>query len=158
MDRSVRNLGHEKQSKIKFVLKRPEYWEGKDGDMRMYNDRLYIKNSDIWYSFIADSDNETDPNIFSKEDDGYLKLANGFILQWGQETVSDPTETVIFPIPFPNACLNVTSTAYKSGDDEGLGYAVAISTLPTKTQVVFSTRDDPLVGYWDTIFWQAIGY
>ena len=86
-------------------------------------------------------------------DDGYIKFGNGLIMQWGQETSSSDTETVTFPIPFPNACLNVVATAYRSSVTGGLTNAVGINTLPTTTTVIFNTNSA-----WDTIFWQAIGH
>ena len=45
---------------------------------------------------------------------GYTKLAGGLILQWGAVENNDPNwegyVDVVFPIPFPNACLNVTAS------------------------------------------------
>ena len=86
-------------------------------------------------------------------DDGYIKFGNGLIMQWGQETSSSATETVTFPIPFPNACLNITCTDYDSADTGGLGGVTGIKTLPTKTTAIFSCYTSG-----DTFFWQAIGY
>ena len=86
------------------------------------------------------------------EDDGYIKLAGGLYIQWGQHSVSASTETVTFPKAFPNACLNVIALPYDK-DDTTAGAAPVISTLPTTTQVVFSTTTA-----WQTFFWQAIGY
>lgn len=50
---------------------------------------------------------------------GYAKLPNGLILQWGQVAVTGQT-TVNFPIEFPNACFGVapTKTSSPSGDVE----------------------------------------
>ncbi len=39
-------------------------------------------------------------------ENGYQKLSNGLILQWGYRT--DSSMTITFPITFPNACLNVS--------------------------------------------------
>ena len=58
MDRFARNLGHGKQGKIKSVLRKPEYFEGKDGDMQIYNGRLYIKDKSKWYQFLPKSEFE----------------------------------------------------------------------------------------------------
>ena len=58
MDRFARNLGHEKQGRIKSVLRKPEYSEGKDGDMQIYNGRLYIKDKSKWYQFLPKSEFE----------------------------------------------------------------------------------------------------
>ena len=56
MDRFTRNLGHEKQGKIKSVVRSPEYYEGKDGDIQIYNGRLYIKDRSIWHQFTPKSE------------------------------------------------------------------------------------------------------
>ncbi len=52
MDRFTRNLGHEKQGRIKSVVRPPEYHDGKNGDIQIYNGRLYIKDNNVWYNFI----------------------------------------------------------------------------------------------------------
>lgn len=46
------------------------------------------------------------------EDNGYVKFANGFIIQWGNKT-----SPVTFPIAFPTDCLNVVATIQINGDD-----------------------------------------
>ena len=92
-------------------------------------------------------------DVVDFDDDGYLKFDNGLIMQWGQETISDTTEVVTFPIAFPTACLNVVGTAYRSAQTGGLTNSLAINTLPTTTTVVFNTAS-----VWQTLFWQAIGH
>ena len=42
----------------------------------------------------------------SKTANGYMKLPNGWIVQWGRNTTSGDT-TVSFPIAFPNECFGV---------------------------------------------------
>lgn len=39
--------------------------------------------------------------------DGYVKLSNGLIIQWGHSTTTGDTRSVTFPIAFPNACFAV---------------------------------------------------
>lgn len=46
---------------------------------------------------------------------GYQKLPNGFIMQWGTYTGTTDTAVIPFPIPFPNACVSVQVTAGNSG-------------------------------------------
>ena len=46
------------------------------------------------------------------ETNGYVKFANGFIIQWG-----NATSPVTFPIAFSTACLNVVATLQTNGDD-----------------------------------------
>ena len=45
------------------------------------------------------------------ETNGYVKFANGFIIQWG-----NATSPVTFPIAFSTACLNVVATLQTNGD------------------------------------------
>ena len=94
-----------------------------------------------------------EPEILLFADDGYIKFSNGLIMQWGQEDTSATTETVVFPIPFPNSCLNVVATAYESGSSTGNDGAVTVSVLPTIKGVTFGSDTG-----WGTIFWQAIGH
>lgn len=62
---------------------------------------------------------------FKKEPNGYVKLPNGFILQWGATDnpkgddgkTADSFKTMHFPIAFPNRCLSVNLS-------DTLGYAV----------------------------------
>ena len=112
----------------------------------------YIRYNGILYKNVMKS--ALDPlDVISFADDGYVKFSNGLIMQWGQETSSATTEVVAFPIPFPNACLNVIATAYESGSSSGNDGAVTVSVLPTTTGVTFGSDTG-----WGTIFWQAIGY
>ncbi|WP_294348520.1 hypothetical protein [Prosthecochloris sp.] len=56
----------------------------------------------------------------SMDDNGYLKLPGGLIFQWGSVAIADGngsrTINVIFPQPFPNACLHVYPAIY--GDQQ----------------------------------------
>ena len=45
----------------------------------------------------------------SKAANGYVKMANGLILQWG--AASKDLNTIPFPLAFPTACLQVVATA-----------------------------------------------
>ena len=54
-------------------------------------------------------------NSCRKENNGYTKLLNGIILQWGTKTITGITaneqkEDVNFNIAFPNKCFNVQVT------------------------------------------------
>ena len=51
MNRFLRGLSSRKGDKIKSVLRAPLRNEGNDGDMQIYNGRLYIKDGNIWYRF-----------------------------------------------------------------------------------------------------------
>ena len=84
---------------------------------------------------------------------GYQKLPGGLIMQWGTFTTGtlDSTKTVTFPTTFTTACYNVHIIQYISGNTGGTATSAVISTLPTTTQVVFSTQAST------TYYWSAIG-
>lgn len=48
---------------------------------------------------------------------GYQKLPGGLIMQWGKYVGGTDTATITFPIPFPNACLNVQGTSSNTSSD-----------------------------------------
>ena len=61
-----------------------------------------------------------EPKIESNN--GYMKLPNGMIMQWGVSTVAAKTGRLTFPIGFPTACVSVTGCTYIN-DDETNGRA-----------------------------------
>lgn len=83
-------------------------------------------------------------NADGKPEDGWTKLPNGLILQWGYSGGG-----VRFPIPFPNACISAVASTNRS-DHGGGGYNHVYNLSRTGMSVVF---DAPYVGYWF-----AIGY
>jgi hypothetical protein len=82
---------------------------------------------------------------------GYQKLPGGLIMQWGTFTTSGSKTTVTFPTAFTTACYNVQIIQYISNDGGGTATSAVISTLPTTTQVIFSTS----IG--TTYYWSALG-
>ena len=68
------------------------------------------------------------------EKNGYTKLAGGLILQWGAVENNDPNwegyVDVVFPISFPNACLNVTASRV-------MHYSTGTFTAATPTASIF---------------------
>jgi len=99
----------------------------------------------------------------STSENGYMKLPNGVIMQWGTLTPSARLTDVTLPIAFPNACLNVqssigadfTDTNYddnsliwggfpKSGD---LSKITIMSNLALSNAAITYRK----------MFWQAIG-
>ena len=89
----------------------------------------------------------------SLETNGYQKLPGGMIMQWGQTPaeVSAGVFTYNFPIPFPNACLNIISQT-----------AVAITSdtdnQSNGTEIVNKTQFSITVDNNRSCFWFAIGY
>jgi hypothetical protein len=83
---------------------------------------------------------------------GYAVEPYGLIRQWGTASVSNGTlQTVSFPLPFPNACLNVVPALTSVIN---LNSTIYPSNLTTTG---FSVHIQDAAGT-DTFFWQAIGY
>lgn len=67
---------------------------------------------------------------------GYFKLANGYIRQWGTYTGNlsgDATRAVAFPIPFPNACFGAQVTAHINGASITADMSAVIKAPPITT-------------------------
>ena len=70
----------------------------------------------------------------SKATNGYVKIANGLILQWGNVALGGNRQvTVTFPITFPNKCLNVQASSRNS--EYHSTYDIMVYSI-TPTQVV----------------------
>lgn len=83
---------------------------------------------------------------------GYSKLPNGFILQWGRITGGDGGYNVVFPVAFPNACYSVVAST--SGSSGGpTQYRVYVQSLTT-TGFYYFTGGGGSFGS----TWMAIGY
>ncbi len=87
---------------------------------------------------ISDFDN-------SLTEQGYQKLPNGCIMQWGKGAGS---QTVTFPIPFPSYCASVNATEGASGSNESL---VVNTITPSSFNITMSLESR-------TFTWFAIGY
>ena len=99
----------------------------------------------------------------STSENGYMKLPNGVIMQWGTLTPSARLTDVTLPIAFPNACLNVqssigadfTDTNY---DDNSLiwgGFPKSgdLSKITIMSNLALSNTGTT----YRKMFWQAIG-
>ena len=75
-------------------------------DLGTYNTRFY----DIYLS------------NSSRNSNGYTKLPNGLILQWGRSTIQDDKWGVQahYPINFPNACLNIMAVPHSDGSSPNI--------------------------------------
>jgi hypothetical protein len=157
-ERIVRKLGHTKQERLQIQNGTPAISDMEEGvPVLSYVAKTglteFVRHKNVLHKKVLDkADDIVGSTSESFADDGYVKLDNGLIMQWGQETVSATTETVTFPIEFPTACLNVTATSYVV-DTGGQTHSPGINTLPTTTQVILNTKSS-----WGTIFWQAIGH
>lgn len=87
---------------------------------------------------------------------GYQKLPSGLIIQWGGATGSGstaPNATVIYPIAFPNATLQV----YGNPTGVASGTYTVLAGNPTKTQASFTASGSGTPGN-ISFCWFAIGY
>jgi len=124
-------------------------------------EQLNVSGNGIAGQFLAsDGDGTmtwTTPSATSAQSltqNGYATLNGGLIIQWGYNNDNTNSVTITFPIPFPNACLNVMATPEKIGDTNGIGDTIGPSSKPTTTQVTISAVNDSSRGF----YWQAIGY
>lgn len=141
----------------------PSQNDGSDGDIRLQKTnagvKLYGKMQGRWYVFSPDSDISVNENILSRDnsnaidDNGFITLTGGFILQWGYFTSGVmTTKAVTFPMEFPNKCANVQLTGYDSTDSGGFSDDTGIYVLPTTTGFTASVESGL-----ERIYWLAIG-
>ena len=99
-------------------------------------------------------------NLFAaqKAATGYQKMANELILEWGSLQVPDDGFLpVVFPVAFPNACLNVQATVVF---DNAATYSYVLAAHAgkiTKTGCHVGISENGIVGS-KTVHWLAIGY
>ena len=154
MMRNARGLANKKQSKISSRNVRPENSQGQDGDMQMVASSLYVKNNGEWFEFISQPD-RTAVGISDHlaEEDGYVKLVVGIIIQWGKIGVDAGEEAVTFPTPFPTELFNISCTAEDTNDVDGHTSGIVIHGDKTTTGFSIST-----VSSWEFVYWIAIGH
>ena len=87
-------------------------------------------------------------NLSSIGANGYTKLTNGIILQWGYQAYTTTATPVLFPQAFPTACTSVHVTTNRLTNGAG-GYNHAGSVTTAGFSAVFDGT-----GGW----WSAIGY
>jgi hypothetical protein len=87
-------------------------------------------------------------NASSVSANGYTKLTNGIILQWGYQAYTTTATPVVFPITFPTACTSVHVTTNRlTNGANGYNHAGSLTTAG------FSAVFDGTGGWWS-----AIGY
>ena len=90
-------------------------------------------------------------NIVGKvSDNGYIKLSNGLIVQWGRFRNRPPYD-YSYPIPFPNKCFCVTLADVDKSSSELNAYVYN----EDRNHFGFGSDEDGLVEYFSII---AIGY
>ena len=114
--------------------------------------------------------NSTNPSNFtplanfpsSLGTNGYQKLPNGFIMQWGRidQVYASPEYdfgAIYFPIGFPNACLNVSVSTWSGDSIANMDYSCA-------TYAPNASYFNPIMGSLITsgrtfgLYWFAVGY
>ena len=99
-------------------------------------------------------------NLFAaqKAATGYQKMADGIIFEWGSLQVPDDGFLpVVFPVAFPNACLNVQATVIFESAVTYSYILAAHAGKITKTGCHVGISENGIVGS-KTVHWVAIGY
>lgn len=126
----------------------------------------YNKQNSGWQEIINGAD-----FACLKDPNGYTKLPNGLIIQWGKTGKYPPgfikiKETKLFPITFPNMCLSIASHINdQSIDDSTASEEVQNRNIYVKTNYISNrgfifTMHTPTeaTGYGWEVYWTAIGY
>ena len=91
----------------------------------------------------------------SKTSNGYTKLPNGIIFQWGSGVIPSAGSTVFtFPTPFPNAVFAVTTGSKGVSDVSPDDYSGFVRSINNTTVRISSGTGVGAI----TIYWFAIGF
>lgn len=131
------------------------------GDLR-YNSQLSLPeffNGTSW-------ENGQEVDSVQKTQNGYLKLVNGLIFQWGYIQVVVGTygaNQATFPIPFPNACLNIQITlkqpqSFYTANGYGFENSVKLNGDATTTGFGYSVHYGGQQGQGSYAMYFAIGH
>jgi hypothetical protein len=84
---------------------------------------------------------------------GYVKLPGGMIIQWGNGTaVGGGIGQANFPIPFPNACLQLTANSVSSN------IVMAVNTFDAAGYTIYANLGTTGAGTDTSFRYIAIGY
>lgn len=97
-------------------------------------------------------------NGASAATNGYVKLPNGLILQWGTAAGGAASVNVSFPIAFPTGVLNIQTTMAGDPGAAGLMCSAAIVSTTSFTAYPRYTTGATVGNATQTIYWMAIGY
>lgn len=90
----------------------------------------------------------------SKAQNGYYKLGNGLIIQWGRKTyVSTDPQSVTFPTPFTSTNYKVVGSYYYDGDVTSGQDQISVSSQTTTGFTFYMTDTADR-----SVNWIAIGY
>lgn len=92
---------------------------------------------------------------------GYQVMPGGLILQWGRlrgNYTGEPSAAVVFPLPFPNACLNISGNVHLNfPTSSNRDHWLQTTGNPTTFGAVFQFQSDGNTTS-DGLNWFAIGY
>ena len=136
-------------------------WTGTYWRLRGYNGDTYHAGVQVAYADSAGNADTVDGYHASSlmggfdaghsfATNGYQKLSNGLIMQWGYLQMSNNVSSGTFPIAFPSACVNLTTNVkYTNAAD----WTPAVTALSNSG---FSVNGGGGINY--NYFWFAIGY
>lgn len=129
---------------------------------------MLICHSDLTYYVLSGGISNTADFFASKGSTGWAKRPNGILEQWGYRYFETPITTIaidtLFPIAFPNACLNLVITAGVTIDDYDYHPTYRLSrqevshSRPSRTGFMGQLFVDNHPGNSRHIFWRAIGH
>jgi len=99
------------------------------------------KGADVWTNA---------NNVVSKATSGYIKLANGWILQWGVASGANGTQTITFPIAFPTSAVVIVSGS------QNTNYLLDTDTIGAK--IISNSQAQIVIDANYSRYWIAIGY
>lgn len=127
-----------------------------DTDIQLTDDNdcvVLYKTTTFWTTIAVSS---YDSFAYLKAVNGYTKLPNGIILQWGSFSSADSINTVVtFPITFPTSCICITLGNFgANGTDQYANGFKAISTTSNVSDVTIRN----LTNGTNLCYWQALGF
>jgi hypothetical protein len=106
-------------------------------------------DADLIRGIPADFTNSLDTN-------GYQKLPNGLIIQWGEETSgTSGSVDITFPLAFPNNCYSLVGVIVSDNTD--YQYTFTIKTLTTSKATINKVHNDSGEATSHNVYWISIG-
>jgi hypothetical protein len=93
--------------------------------------------------------------VTSLDSNGYQIMPGGLIMQWGQSSafITEESQDVIFPIEFPNACLQVIAGQIYPTDDtqtnafiQTVSWNVSSVKMRAQSDELQPTSENPIFG------------
>ncbi len=156
----LKNLKARWHNTINQIDKSEYIWGGADGNMNQAPRQL--AENDLYLKQQIENINTNFKCL--KEQNGYTKLPNGMMMQWGDVDLNDNAlsfaYTLTFPQSFANACLSfqairkVATAETLNGDGGVLLHSLAKDKANLSIQIFEGGDKDDLRGF----SWFAIGY